>query len=86
MASYRRIAAQVRIHAPTELSRWLYEAVRGAVIRLARPEPAAGIAAALVTTTIVATTASSGQVVGLFAATRQALTDQPTDAPARPRG
>lgn len=45
MAFHRRITAQVRIHAATELSRWLNAAVRGAVDLVGRPEPAARIAA-----------------------------------------
>lgn len=82
IAFYRRILAQVRLHAPTELHNWLYASVRGAAILRARPDPAAGIAAALLTTTIVATAAPSRQVSDLLAAARQALTD--TDDPDQP--
>lgn len=78
---YRRLTAQARSHAPTTLPDWLYAAVRGATILLARPA-AAGVAACLLTTTIETAAAHGEQVAHLVAATRQALTD--TDDPDQP--
>lgn len=79
LAFYRRLTAQVRTHAPNKLPDWLYAAVRGATTLPARPDPAAGVAACLLATTIEIATAHGEQVTHLVAATRQALTD--TDDP-----
>jgi len=84
LAFYRRLAAQVHTHAPSKLPGWLYAAVRGAATLLARPDPAAGVAACLLATTIETAAAHGEQVTHLVAATRQALTDtnDPDQTPA----
>jgi hypothetical protein len=84
LAFYRRVAVQVRVNAPSKHPDWLYAAVRGAAILLARPDPAAGVAACLLATTIETAAAQGEQVARLVAATRQALadSDDPDQAPA----
>jgi tetratricopeptide (TPR) repeat protein len=84
LAFYRRLVAQIRSHAPTSVPHWLHAAVLGAATLPARPNPAAGVAACLLATTIE-TAAAHGELVGqLVAAARQALsdTDDPDQAPA----
>lgn len=84
LAIYRRIVAQVRVHAPETLPDWLYAAVRGVATVLGRPDPAAGVAACLLATTIEFAAAHGEQVAHLVSATRQALaeTDNPDHVPA----
>jgi tetratricopeptide (TPR) repeat protein len=79
LAFYQRLTKQARTHAPATLPDWLYAAVRGAGTFLARPGPAASLAACLLATTIETAAAHGEQVAHLVAATRQALTD--TDDP-----
>ncbi|WP_091456057.1 PIN domain-containing protein [Micromonospora inyonensis] len=81
---YQHVTNQVRTHAPATLHDWLYCAVRGANTFLARPAPAAGVAACLLATTIEIAAAQGKQVDHLVAATRQALadTDDPDGIPA----
>jgi len=84
LAFYRRVTAQVCAHAPTTLSGWLYAAVRGITTPLPRPEPAAGVAACLLVSTIQTAAAHGQPVAELVTATRQALadTDDPDSTPA----
>ncbi len=84
LAFYKRLVAQVRVHAPSSGPQWLYAAVRGATTRLARPDPAAGIAACLLASAIETHAAYGDQVAELVSQTRRALadTDDPDQAPA----
>jgi hypothetical protein len=84
LAFHRRLVAQVRSHAPTSLPHWLHAAVLGATTLPARPNPAAGVAACLLATTIDIAAAHGEHVGQLVAAAHQALTDtdDPDQAPA----
>ncbi|MET7400634.1 hypothetical protein ABZS66_44860 [Dactylosporangium sp. NPDC005572] len=83
-AFYRQLLIQARTHAPSSLPQWLYAAVRGATTLLARPDHAAGVAGALLATTIEIAAAHGEHVADLIAATRRALadTDDPDQSPA----
>jgi hypothetical protein len=71
LAFYRRLLPQVQSHAPTTVAHWLHAAVLGATTLLARPNPAAGVAACLLATTTVFTAAHGDLAGHLVAATRQ---------------
>src|SRR5256886_1645929 len=81
--SSRRLVPRIRSPPPTPVPPWPPAAVRGAATLPARPNPAAGVAACLLATTVETAAAHGDLVRQLVAAARQALsdTDDPDQAP-----